>query len=111
MVEAKDKRLRVEKNINKKATMLFGLSFGYFFVLVFVFLLSMLFLIDFSKVKLLVVLVFNALGYLVIKYLDSSKVLDDFSFKQLPKYLDNDLYRLRYEKDCKIVRKSSHTKS
>ncbi len=111
MEQGADKRLRVEKNINKKVIMLFNLSFEYFIVFMSILLLSSLSLINFSKTKLLVFIVFNAIVYMVVKYLDVSNFLNEYSFKKLPKMIDNDLYRLENEKECKIIRASSHSKS
>ncbi len=112
-MEAKEKlpsyRLRVEKNVNKKALLL-KLSFNLFFVFVAVLFASLgLLMASFSGKTLFFVIIFNVISYLVIQYLDRSDVLDDISTNKLPESIENNLYNLQNE-SRPVMNKPTHTK-
>ena len=91
------RRIRVEKNINKKAVLL-KLSFNYFFVFVGVIMLSLgVLLSSFSGKSLFFVIIINVISYVVLQYLDKTNILEDLQSKKLPKTIENNLYELNNE--------------
>ncbi|PIB39063.1 hypothetical protein [Maribacter sp. 4G9] len=101
-------RLRVEKNINKKALLL-KLSFNYFFVFVGVLFASLgILLVSFSGKTLFLVIILNVISFMVIQYFDRTDILDEISSKKLPGSIDNNLYELKDENNP-IINKSSDT--
>ena len=103
-------RLKVEKNINRKA-MLFSLSFSYFFIYIGILFLSALLLLNFSLKKLFFVIIIDTVAYMVIKFLDTSNFFEEVNFVKLPSIIDNDLYIDRNERNRKVVKCSTDISS
>ena len=103
------RRIRVEKNINKKAVLL-KLSFNYFFIFAGVIMLSLSVLLSsFSGKGLFFVILINVASYLILQYLDRTNILEEYTSNKLPKSIENNLYELNDENDP-IVKKSTNSK-
>lgn len=99
-----ENRLKVEKNIIKKV-MLFKLSFSYLLVFCAISLIPLIivFVGGISIKKLLFFVVVEIALFMIIKWLDVSNYLESLNFTKMPHQIENDLYKLKNEKDCKII--------
>lgn len=100
-------RMKVAKNINKKAVLL-KLSFNYFFAYIVAVLISLAILLgSFTGKTFFLAIIINLVSYMALQYLDRTDALVGLSLTKLPKSIFNDLYELKNERNP-TIKKSPH---
>ena len=90
--------------------MLLNLSFNYFFMFVGVVVASLAVLLSgISGPKVFFLIILNTVAYMSFQCFDRTNFFEEIHFRKLPKYIDNDLYKLKHGTH-QFVKKSSNSK-